>query len=931
MSSHSPTDALLLRRVLGVVALALAVALALLPGATASAEDPPAGPSDVGPSVATLVIPDRDTLDEVVAAGTDLDHDVEPVGSGFEVTGIVWPEEVAALEAMGVTVSVEETAAQIEANRVALMDERAETIEAAEAVAEALAVEATDTVVVARADRFTSLGDQYLSVEAKSTEEQAVDLTVEWDAGEGTEIGDGGSAELDAFVDAGEYQYHRGQFNLSGIISLEVDGIGGVEAVLAGFGSAPDTTGVSGTIELVDDNSGAPTEGCDPLVGFTAGNIALVDRGSCPFTQKVSNAQAAGAVAVIVANNDGGAPFSMGGSDSSITIPSVMVSQDDGAAIKAGLPTTGTLAAEEAVVPTRVRVTSSMGGSAEADVTEWLGEPTKDNSPTYFQGFLDHYPDVYETNEILADLHEQFPDLTDIIELPYETNGYRRNAMALSGGGTSSRVVLTSHAWGHEGGNDLTIRYVDPGATDSPLSVAVSGDDITVSLGTNAAGAVISTAAQVVAAINASPDASALVSATTYRGSSGGGVVQAGSQEMTDGLNAPEYVEREPFQPLMLRIGKHRDGSKLGVMTYSQEHAREWQTPLVNIETAYRLLHNYKTDAETKKLVNNLDIFIIPTVNPDGQLYSYYDFASQRKNMTNYCGAGDPNDFNARNAWGVDNNRNYDVGSLFDGYDGASTSCTSAVFSGPSELSEPESKNVDWVPATYDNIKFAMNIHSSGNYFMWSPGAYVVPGRETLPRPSLGTEDYFFAASEDILTEIHEWRGLTVTPARTGPIADVLYSAAGNSGDMLYYKHGLYAWNFEVGTSFQPEWDEAFNQMMEFSNGVIELYDVANDWAADRRPPESWTDPEPGNYDEPVALTFGASEPVDIYYTLDGSRPDYDSPVYESAGVREGGEEIMISSDTTVRWFSVDASGNTEKGYTPGRGNNSRKADFRIG
>jgi len=915
----------MLRRIL-LTALVVAVAAALLPGTAVDAQAPEAD----APDVVRLSVPDRATLDRVVDLGVDLDHDVESVGARVDVTALLWPHEVAAVESLGVDITVEVTGEQLEARRADLMQERTETIEAAESIAQALAIEDTDTVVIARADRFTSLGDQYLSVEAKSTEEQAVDLTVEWDAGEGTEIGDGGSAELDAFVDAGEYQYHRGQFNLSALISLEVDGIGGVDAVLAQFGPAPDTTGAGGTIELVDDDSGDPTEGCDPLVGFTAGNIALVDRGSCAFTQKVGNAQAAGAVAVVVANNNPGAPFAMGGGGASITIPSVMISQADGATIKAGLPTTGLLAAEEAVVPTHVRVTSSDGGSAEAAVTEWLGEPTKDNSPTYFEGFLDHYPDVYETNEILADLHEQFPDITEIIELPYETNGYRRNAMALSDGGSSSRVVLTSHAWGHEGGNDLTIAYVDPAAADSPLAVSVAGEEITVSLGTDAGGAPASTAAEVVDAINASPAASALVFANTYRGSSGDGFVQAGGQQMTDGLNAPEHVLREPFQPLMLRIGKHRDGSKLGVMTYSQEHAREWQTPLVNLETAHRLLYNYKTDAETKKIVNNLDIFIIPTVNPDGQLYSYYDAAFQRKNMTNYCGPGDPNDFNARNAWGVDNNRNYDEGSLFDGYNGASTSCTSATFAGPNELSEPESMNVDWVPATYDNIKFAMNIHSSGNYFMWSPGAYITPGRETLPRPSLGTEDYFFAASKDILTEIETWRGLTVSPARTGPIADVLYSAAGNSGDMLYYKHDLYAWNFEVGTSFQPEWDEAYNQMMEFSNGVIELYDVANDWAADRNAPQTWLEPAGGRYDGPVEVTWVTSEPVDIHYTLDGSAPDWDSPIWQSAGVREGGEAIVIDETTTIRWFSVDAAGNTERQHTPGRGNNSRKETIRI-
>ena len=46
---------------------------------------------------------------------------------------------------------------------------------------------------------------------------------------------------------------------------------------------------------------------------------------------------------MIVANNVAGAPITMGGTDPTITIPSVMVSQASGAAIKAGLPATGTV------------------------------------------------------------------------------------------------------------------------------------------------------------------------------------------------------------------------------------------------------------------------------------------------------------------------------------------------------------------------------------------------------------------------------------------------------------------------------------------------------------------------------------------------------------------------------------------------------------
>lgn len=113
----------------------------------------------------------------------------------------------------------------------------------------------------------------------------------------------------------------------------------------AAFGPDFDATGVSGDIVLVDDGVGVGTDGCEPLVGFPSGAVALIDRGTCNFTVKVANAQAVGATAVIIANNAPGNPITLGGSDPTIMIPSGMISLDDANTIKAGLPATGTVSA----------------------------------------------------------------------------------------------------------------------------------------------------------------------------------------------------------------------------------------------------------------------------------------------------------------------------------------------------------------------------------------------------------------------------------------------------------------------------------------------------------------------------------------------------------------------------------------------------------
>jgi hypothetical protein len=87
--------------------------------------------------------------------------------------------------------------------------------------------------------------------------------------------------------------------------------------------------------------------------------------------------------------------------------------------------------------------------------------------------------------------------------MPYKTNGYQRKAQATIGGTGQSAVVVGSAAWGHQGGNDITVEFVNRDGADLPLSVEVDGKVVRVLLAKNATGALASTAAQVADAIEA--------------------------------------------------------------------------------------------------------------------------------------------------------------------------------------------------------------------------------------------------------------------------------------------------------------------------------------------------------------------------------------------------------------------------------------------
>jgi len=108
---------------------------------------------------------------------------------------------------------------------------------------------------------------------------------------------------------------------------------------VAGFGPPLNNAGVTGDLVLVNDLTGTLTDGCEALApGSLTGVIALMDRGNCNFTIKVKNAQNAGAIAAVIADNAAGTPPpGLGGADATITIPSVRITLADGNTFKTAL------------------------------------------------------------------------------------------------------------------------------------------------------------------------------------------------------------------------------------------------------------------------------------------------------------------------------------------------------------------------------------------------------------------------------------------------------------------------------------------------------------------------------------------------------------------------------------------------------------------
>ncbi|HYO66609.1 MAG TPA: myxosortase-dependent M36 family metallopeptidase [Archangium sp.] len=104
--------------------------------------------------------------------------------------------------------------------------------------------------------------------------------------------------------------------------------------IAGGFG--PQSFDVTGDVVGALDGVGTSTDACTALsnAAEVAGKIALIDRGNCDFFAKVLNAQNAGALGVIIVDNDVGLRTNMGGSSTAVTLPALRLTKAEGKVLR---------------------------------------------------------------------------------------------------------------------------------------------------------------------------------------------------------------------------------------------------------------------------------------------------------------------------------------------------------------------------------------------------------------------------------------------------------------------------------------------------------------------------------------------------------------------------------------------------------------------
>ncbi|MHC5113703.1 MAG: M14 family zinc carboxypeptidase [Planctomycetota bacterium] len=244
---------------------------------------------------------------------------------------------------------------------------------------------------------------------------------------------------------------------------------------------------------------------------------------------------------------------------------------------------------------------------------------------------------------------------------------------------------------------------------------------------------------------------------------------------------------------------------KPAILYNSCQHAREWITPMTTMYILEHLVTQYGTDPTVTSLVDAIEFFVIPIVNPDGYEWTWTDERFWRKNRRD----------NGDGTIGVDLNRNW-------GYEwggeGAEPIPGDDLYHGPAPFSEPETQVMRDFYIAHPNLVASIDFHNYGQLALW-PWAYG-----EVPLVDGGVHA---AIGEDLVDAIHGVHGLLY---EHGPIEETLYAASGASVDWTWGDQGVISYTVELRPltpSFDPPPEEILPTAQENLAGALAMAEAA--------------------------------------------------------------------------------------------------------
>ena len=309
----------------------------------------------------------------------------------------------------------------------------------------------------------------------------------------------------------------------------------------------------------------------------------------------------------------------------------------------------------------------------------------------------------------------------------------------------------------------------------------------------------------------------------------------------------------------VLRLRAGQKETRTGVLVTGGVHAREWGGSDICVAFATNLLRSYGAGAQlrygnktfaaadVRAILENLDVFVVADVNPDGKAYSQSADPGRPQHFwwrKNRRVADMPS-----GATGVDLNRNFDF--LWSSGIGTESDPTQFTYKGPAVFSEPESRNVKWLLDSHVGVGYFVDVHCFGELILFSWGddenQVDVPDQNFLNpafdgvRGVVGDSAYkeFIASSDQaMLAQLASGMNAALNDVR-GKSYSVdqavgLYPTSATSDDYAFNRQRvdtarrkIYGFTIEFGQQFVPPYEEMRRIMADVAAGLTELCRVA--------------------------------------------------------------------------------------------------------
>ncbi|KAM3861921.1 carboxypeptidase O-like [Diretmus argenteus] len=237
----------------------------------------------------------------------------------------------------------------------------------------------------------------------------------------------------------------------------------------------------------------------------------------------------------------------------------------------------------------------------------------------------------------------------------------------------------------------------------------------------------------------------------------------------------------------LLKLGLRNPGSeeKKAIWMDCGIHAREWIAPAFCQWFVKEILQSYKTNEKLTQLLQNLDFYVTPVVNPDGYVFSW---TNQSTRLWRKSRSDPPSGCTCH---GVDLNRNFNANW---GTIGVSHDCCENNYCGTSPVSEPETEAVmGFVGSRINQILCFLTIHSSGQLLLLPYGH---------PQISAPNYDELVSVGKAAAVEMKKVHGMDYT---VGTSPQVLYANSGSSRDWARLVGIPFSYTFELrDKDFEP-------------------------------------------------------------------------------------------------------------------------------